>query len=1180
MIRSTTACALITCVIALAALATDPAVAAPLVVDAPGDFTLSNDINGNGTPDPGDTVTWEGTPRTPGLIFGTTAFGSIQAAIDAANPGATVRIADGTYVASNTTIDKPLTLVGESRGGVILAPAAVDDHDPGGTFDGAFQHGLIVAADGVTIRRLTIDGEANTALSPNDRNFRCGIVTADGTENERTTVIDCTIRNIRRRGVQIWAAATGGHLVAETLVEQVERRDGIFIYGTGTVRDCNIRDVNLDIGTPGQPVNGSAVRIFTNGEIRGCAIADAQFGIVTDGDATIVDNTIDRVAAGIVLNNSQYGVDVSDVSVRGNTITNILGGSASHIMFGIGMSVVNLGAGSVIGGADGGDRNVIDLTGTATPGAIGIYCWWNPEQLTIEGNEIRCTGDQAGVWLQHNEVDASDPRAPAAVPVTLRGNVFSATGSSRTQAGEGTAIWVSSNGTNNGNSLVRIQGNRIDGFHTGIEAETRPGNMSGGELNTVEVVIEAGVWGETEITDCEIGVALTDGDGATDGRLADLTVTGGLEVRNCDVGLSLQGGDASVGGAVIRNCTTGIDLSADVAVASLAGNTITDNGTGIRIAASIGSVAGLAGNDLSDNTVGLDSDAAVDAAGNWWGAAAGPGAGYVTGAGTIDTGAPLPRGDDEGGVPGMQVTRYVDDPADFTLTNDVNGNSIPDPGDEVTWNGQSTVRERVFGLTAFGSIQAAIDAASFGDVIRVAPGTYAETVVIPHGLTLLGDPGSSRSVGPGPDAPVLDGSTLGMDVEAITLADGVTNVTVAGFRIRDYEHAGGLPSNGVAVSAIGSNGSRAITIRHNEMQVGLSGGSGWALIHVWNQPMAMHRDWRIEYNRLEMGPSDTANRNVYVIELTNVVDSVVRHNEISGGWHGISVTVQDQSGMVRDVRAGNLTIERNTIRDTENQAVALWGLPYGSGTLTLSGVAIRDNTIQTAGSAIGAWSFAGSHAVEDLTIEGNTITITNPDESRALSEFAAVTLRDVGGTSVITDNEVTLAGSLNSGSDFHGVVIAGGRTGSVRIADMTMTGGDGAGGADSAGVRLTGLPAGAAIEIEDCTIGGFISGIRIDTDVTPGASVIISGNDLSGNTSFAINSLPAGFVVLNFGNDLGDLPSTGTIVDFPDISNGGGSNGGCSLTAAGRTDGGTAILLLATALLVIIALARRAPTTP
>lgn len=120
---------------------------------------------------------------------------------------------------------------------------------------------------------------------------------------------------------------------------------------------------------------------------------------------------------------------------------------------------------------------------------------------------------------------------------------------------------------------------------------------------------------------------------------------------------------------------------------------------------------------------------------------------------------------------------FVDGAADFVVTTDVAPAGLS-AGDTVTWNpgvnslfgGAAT--GLVFGTDAFSTIQSAVDASTGGfddfgafDVIRVAPGTYAESVVLSKAVRI---DGNKLNIGTTPPASqsTISSATSGFKVTA------------------------------------------------------------------------------------------------------------------------------------------------------------------------------------------------------------------------------------------------------------------------------------------------------------------------------------------------------------------------------------------------------------------------------
>src|SRR3989344_8104915 len=225
--------------------------------------------------------------------------------------------------------------------------------------------------------------------------------------------------------------------------------------------------------------------------------------------------------------------------------------------------------------------------------------------------------------------------------------------------------------------------------------------------------------------------------------------------------------------------------------------------------------------------------------------------------------------------------------------------------------------------TPYCTIQAAIDAVTTvnGDTIAVLAGTYSPaistrsecgnepaSICLYKNLILRGNP-CNASAGPGPNAPVLNGTGLA-DGSAIALQRNgslISNVTIEGFEIKNYANPvgqGGVGSGIISWNTQTSN----ITIQDNYLH-----DLGWNGVLVGSDNGGIQSLWTVQRNIISAA--------AYAgVEFTNVINSKVLNNTISvsnGNWDagdsgvGIEVAVRDHG---TGVTAGtNVLIEGNTL---------------------------------------------------------------------------------------------------------------------------------------------------------------------------------------------------------------------------------------------------------------------------
>lgn len=204
-------------------------------------------------------------------------------------------------------------------------------------------------------------------------------------------------------------------------------------------------------------------------------------------------------------------------------------------------------------------------------------------------------------------------------------------------------------------------------------------------------------------------------------------------------------------------------------------------------------------------------------------------------------------------------------------------------------------------VTAPSSIQDAVDAADFGDVVCLddSGGSFFQTVVFgseDSGITLTAEDG---------DAPTMDGTATGF-AEAIRLLDGVTDVTIEGLEIRDYFGAS-CCGVGNAIQAWAVNTSN-ITVEGNYMH-----DNNYSAILVGSEGTQTHTGWAVHNNTVTDNATEFFSPQ---IELTNCNGCSIHRNTVSGGAIGILVqarnTVPD-SGLVE---LHGVSVKNNTVSST------------------------------------------------------------------------------------------------------------------------------------------------------------------------------------------------------------------------------------------------------------------------
>jgi hypothetical protein len=214
-----------------------------------------------------------------------------------------------------------------------------------------------------------------------------------------------------------------------------------------------------------------------------------------------------------------------------------------------------------------------------------------------------------------------------------------------------------------------------------------------------------------------------------------------------------------------------------------------------------------------------------------------------------------------------------------------------------------TAQTCTIAVEAPASIQAAVNGAAAGDVICLK-GVFSESVTLNKSyLTIRSAPGETA---------VLDGTALGINHDAFTLSEGVSNITIEGLEIRNYGRGSACCGWGNAVQAWDVNTSY-ITIRNNYMH-----GNNWNGILAGSEGGTMHTGWAVHGNRAE-------DNGFAQIELTNCSGCSIHRNTVVGNttWVtddfpvptaiGILVQARNMGGSASPVLAQGVSVQGNNI---------------------------------------------------------------------------------------------------------------------------------------------------------------------------------------------------------------------------------------------------------------------------
>jgi predicted outer membrane repeat protein len=511
------------------------------------------------------------------------------------------------------------------------------------------------------------------------------------------------------------------------------------------------------------------------------------------------------------------------------------------------------------------------------------------------------------------------------------------------------------------------------------------------------------------------------------------------------------------------------------------------------------------GNSFSGNTFGLDNTTAImiDATSNWWGDGTGPN-GPPLGSGGAAPPRPLLTSAFDGDLRQPELDRSLAPTArasDLGRAEGIllgNGDPVSSLVDYSPWWGSNYLGDPHASSwqwcvnTSNGStILEGLNKASAGDIVHIFPGAYHESIAIDKSITIRGDRGDTTVAGPGPEAPILDGTGY-TGIGALSVNQGIGNVIIEGLEIRNYGPNGSTGAN--AVSSWNS-GTSSVMVRDNHLHhlgyAGVLTGNGWG------GPQGLHDGWVISRNVID-------NFGAYAVDLENARNSQIFGNEVSSPTfaylQGIMVVALADAG--HTIECTNIAITANVFSSYPDRVinVVAWAQDITSAA-SIRGIDISDNTITCNFTAINDWKLgSGTNIIGDLTIGGNEIVVNNPKASGY-----TIDISDVTSTVALTGNSVIHTGALQPGATFfHGLNIGGANIQTVALSDNGLVGGNL--GASDVGIRIRStLPATANLVINDCDISGFAQGVRADA-LPAGCTVALNHCGIHDNSASGLTN--------------------------------------------------------------------------
>jgi hypothetical protein len=447
---------------------------------------------------------------------------------------------------------------------------------------------------------------------------------------------------------------------------------------------------------------------------------------------------------------------------------------------------------------------------------------------------------------------------------------------------------------------------------------------------------------------------------------------------------------------------------------------------------------------------------------------------------------------------------------------------------------------------AFSSIQAAVDAAVDGDVIKVSAGTYSgvslknalkQVVYINKSITLKGGYTSTdwSTYNPLTNQTILDAEGQGR-VLYITLRD--KTVTISGLRLvnGDATQSGDIGSSfsGGGVNIYGWKTTSSITLTDNQIFSNNTNGQG-AGLNIWGIALTMTGN-TISNNQIKNANGKFANGGGASLDSTtgqitnntfsnNTVPIGDYYGDAGGGLYACYSTLTLTGNTFQGNEANNggglsemrvsMTLTGNTFKS--NSAANGGGVYFGSDNVATITISMTANTfIQNTATGSGGGAYLSPYQIsaDHNTFDSNTATITSDSGCQGAGLLIAGTNKVVVDHNIITRNVAHSEGG--------GVCVVG----QPLVQNNLITANQAS---EGGGVAATGQ--GLNPGYNPLLINNVINGNQVTGDGSAvsinGSSLTLIHNTISQNTGGDASIL----MVANLFSHYGALTMTNTIID-------------------------------------------------